>query len=135
MSPFNRVAVFTLLLAACGSGRQFGTVELGSLSVEGEVQQEFLSQQLLQLDPTFEACYVRALRANRSAEGVIAMNISGKNGHVIPEITANETGSDDLGECVESAVAQLPIREPAGYDPWDFVGQWSVRFDIIRSGQ
>ena len=99
------------------------------------MQQEYLSLQLLQLDPTFEACYVRALRGNRSAEGVITMNLSGKNGRMTPEITGNETGSEDLSDCVKSAVAQLQIREPAGYEPWDFVGKWSVRFEIIRAGQ
>lgn len=131
----TQIAVATVLMAlliACGGGHQYGTVELGDLVVEGEVEPEYLFLQLRQLDPTFEACYVRALRGNRSTEGVIEMDLSGGGGRLVPEITGNETGSEDLSKCVETAVAQLTIIEPDGYDPWDFTGRWSVRFEIIR---
>jgi len=124
-----------LLLAACGSGAQFGTVELGDLIVQGQVEPDYLYLQLNQLDPTFEACYVRALRGNRSAEGVIELHLKGGGGHLTPTIVSNSTGSDDLGKCVESAVTQLPIVEPEGHEPWDFVGDWSVTFEIIRRQQ
>jgi hypothetical protein len=135
MKHYAGVAAIAALLLACGGGRQYGTVEFGELRVEGEVQQDYLSLQLGQLDPTFEACYVRALRNNRSAEGVIELKLTGGSGRLVPELTGNDTGSDGLGECVQNAVAQLSIVEPAGYEAWDFTGEWSVRFEIIRSSQ
>ena len=58
-------------MTACSGGAQFGAVDLGELVVEGEVDPDYLYLQLRQLDPTFEACYVRALRQDRIAEGVI----------------------------------------------------------------
>lgn len=125
-------AAVALLLAACSGGAQFGTVELGDLLVQGEVEPDYLYLQLNQLDPTFEACYVRALRGNRSTEGVIGIRLKGGGGRLIPTIDSNNTGSEDLAQCVEGAVAQLPIVEPEGRAPWDFVGEWSVKFEIIR---
>lgn len=125
-------AALTLLLAACGGGAQFGTVELGDLVVQGEVEPDYLYLQLNQLDPTFEACYVRALRGNRSAEGVIGIRLKGGGGHLVPTIDSNNTGSEDLAHCVQGAITQLPILEPEGHAAWDFVGEWSVRFEIIR---
>jgi hypothetical protein len=126
------LAALALLLAACAGGAQFGTVELGDLVVEGRVEPDYLYLQLNQLDPTFEACYVRALRGNRSAEGVIDLHLKGGGGRLVPTILANNTGSEDLERCVEGAVAQLPIVEPEGHEPWDFVGEWSVKFEIVR---
>jgi hypothetical protein len=121
-----------LLQAACGGGRQYGTAEFGPLVLEGEVDPEYLLLQLNQLDPTFEACYVRALRGNRATEGVIRIRLAGGQGRLDPEILANETGSEELEECVENAIAQLTIVEPPRSDPWDFTGEWSVEFAIIR---
>jgi hypothetical protein len=109
-------------------------VELGELVVEGKVDPEYLYLQLRQLDPTFEACYVRALRQDRSAEGVIELQIKGSGGKLTPEITANATGSDNLVECMTTAITGLTIVEPDGSDPWSFSGEWSVEFEIIRPG-
>lgn len=132
MHQFNKIAASVLLLAACGGARQFGKVELGDLTVEGSVQAEYLYLQLDQLDPTFEACYVQALRRDRSAEGMIEMSLAGRAGHLHPTITKNGTGSEDLATCVENAVTQLTIVEPDNYEPWDFTGDWSVSFQIVR---
>ena len=126
------VAIMSLVLSACGSGAQFGTVQLGELVVEGEVNPDYLWAQLLQLDPTFEACYVRALRGNRSAEGVLQLELSGSGGRLVPKIASNGTGSTALAECVSGAIAGLTIVEPEGYAPWDFTGKWSVTFEIVR---
>ena len=132
MRRLSTTAALVALLLACGGGRQFGKVEFGDLVLEGVVDAEYLFLQLRQLDPTFEACYVRALRGNRATEGVIVMNLTGGGGRLVPEITGNDTGSEELLECVESAVTQLEIVEPEGYDPWEFTGEWSVKFEIIR---
>jgi len=57
-----------LALAACGGSAPFGTVELGDLVVEGEVDGDYLYRQLRQLDPPFEACYMHA-KSIRSSDG------------------------------------------------------------------
>ncbi len=121
-----------LMMTACSGGAQFGAVDLGELVVEGEVDPDYLYLQLRQLDPTFEACYVRALRQDRTAEGVIDLKIRGSGGKLTPEITTNATGSENLAECLTAAIAGLTIVEQDGADPWDFVGDWSVTFEIIR---
>jgi len=121
-----------LIMTACSGGAQFGAVDLGELVVEGEVDPDYLYLQLRQLDPTFEACYVRALRQDRTAEGVINLKIRGTGGKLTPEITTNATGSDNLAECVTAAIAGLTIAERDGSDPWHFSGDWSVAFEIIR---
>ena len=121
-----------LITAACSGGAQFGTVDLGELVVEGEVDPEYLYLQLRQLDPVFEACYVRALRQDRTAEGVIGLEMRGSGGKLTLEITTNGTGSENLAECVTAAITGLTIVEPDGSDPWDFSGDWSVKFEIIR---
>jgi hypothetical protein len=77
MRPFLKLMLLGIFVTACGGGRQYGKVQLGDLEVEGTVDPEYLYLQLGQLDPTFEACYVRALRLDRSAEGVIEMKLSG----------------------------------------------------------
>ncbi|KPJ93958.1 MAG: hypothetical protein AMS18_04655 [Gemmatimonas sp. SG8_17] len=120
------------LSTACGGGAQFGTVEFGELAVEGRVDADFLSLQLNQLDPRFEACYVKALRGNRSAQGTIALRLRGGGGHLRPEVSFNDTGSPDLAECVIEATSGLTIIERQGYEPWDFSGSWSVEFKIVR---
>jgi len=121
-----------LIMNACTGGAQFGAVDLGELVVEGEVNPEYLYLQLRQLDPTFEACYVRALRQDRTAEGVIDLEIRGGGGKLTSDITTNSTGSANLAECVTAAITGLAIVEQDGSDPWDFSGDWSVTFEIIR---
>lgn len=132
MSP-TRNAAFTLLLTlACTGSPQFGTVELGDLTVDGVVDPDYLYLQLQQLDPTFEACYVHALRRDRSAEGAIEIRMRGTNGKLQPEITLNETESGDLADCMITAMNSLTIVERDSTESWDFVADWSVKFAIIR---
>jgi len=107
-------------------------VELGDLTVDGVVDPDYLYLQLQQLDPTFEACYVRALRRDRSAEGAIEIRMQGSNGKLQPEIKLNETKSSDLADCVIAAMNGLTIVERDSTESWEFVGDWSVRFAIIR---
>ncbi|UCG85249.1 MAG: hypothetical protein JSW71_15090 [Gemmatimonadota bacterium] len=117
---------------ACTGGAQYGTVELGDLTTEGEVDRDYLYLQLQQLDPTFEACYVRALRRDRTTEGVVRLRMRGAGGKLEPEITANETASADLADCVATAISNLTIVERDSTDSWDFVSDWTVSFTIIR---
>jgi hypothetical protein len=121
-----------LLTTACTGGAQFGTVELGDLTVDGVVDPDYLYLQLQQLDPTFEACYVRALRSDRSAEGVIEIQMTGSNGRMQAEIKRNGTESSDLADCVTTAMNNLTIVERDSTEPWDFSADWSVEFAIIR---
>jgi hypothetical protein len=132
MRLISLAAVCWLFSSSCGGGAQFGTVEFGELAVEGQVDANFLSLQLNQLDPRFEACYVKALRDNRSAQGTIGLRLRGGGGHLRPEIYLNDTGSADLAECVIEATSGLTIIERAGYEPWDFSGNWSVEFRIMN---
>ena len=120
------------LLLACAGGTQYGTVELGDLTAEGEVDLDYLDLQLQQLDPTFEACYVRALRHDRAAEGVVAIRLHGAGGKLQPEITDNETANTELAECMANAIRNLTIVERDSTNHWDFVAEWSVKFTIIR---
>ncbi|UCD24346.1 MAG: hypothetical protein JSW51_00045 [Gemmatimonadota bacterium] len=121
-----------LFAGACSGGAQYGKVELGELVVAGQVDPEYLYLQLRQLDPTFEACYVRALRRDRDAEGVVDLELNGSDGKLTPAITTNGTGSENLAECITTAITGLTIVEPEGSDPWSFSGDWSVTFEIIR---
>ena len=107
-------------------------MELGDLAVEGVVDPDYLYLQLQQLDPTFEACYVRALRRDRSAEGAIDIRMRGGSGRLQPEITLNETESGDLADCMITAMNSLTIVERDSTESWDFVADWSVKFAIIR---
>lgn len=125
-------ATTVLLSVACGGGAPFGTVQLGQLNVEGSVDSDYLERQLVPLDPRFEACYVRALRKNRDTEGVLRVKLHGVGGTLTPEMTENSTGSEDLAECVTENIAALSIVQPAGTEPWDFTGEWSVTFAIAR---
>jgi len=117
---------------ACSGGAQYGTVDFGELVVEGEVDPDYLYLQLRQLDPTFEACYVRALRQDRTTEGTIDIEIRGDGGKLTPEVTTNGTGSENLMGCVTTAITGLTIVEPDGSEAWEFSGKWSVTFEIIR---
>jgi len=123
--------IATLILTACGGARQFGTVEFGPLVIDGVVDRDYLMAQLQQLDPRFEACYVRALRGNRSTEGRLELTMHGGGGRLIPKVTANHTGSPDLEECVTTNIASLTIVEPDGAEPWDFDATWQVDFTLI----
>ncbi|MEJ2237820.1 MAG: hypothetical protein P8X82_05945 [Gemmatimonadales bacterium] len=120
-----------LILIGCSQGAPFGTVQLGDLIVDGEVDPDFLYMQLGQLDPRFEACYVRALREDRTAEGVIEIHIRGSNTSLEAEVTANQTQSESLADCVAAAVSGLTIIQRDSTTPWDFVGDWSVQFQIV----
>jgi len=117
---------------ACAGGAQYGSVELGDLTAEGEVDIDYLYLQLQQLDPTFEACYVRALRQDRTAEGMVGIRMRGAGGRLEPEITANETASAELADCMTNAIKNLTIVERDSSNTWEFVGDWSVKFTIIR---
>jgi len=129
--PIIRTLVTTLLFFSCGSGAPFGRVQLGDLTVDGEVDPDFLYLQLGQLDPRFEACYVRALRKDRTAEGVIEIRLHGTSTSLEPEVTANETQSETLADCVSSAISGLAIVQRDSTTAWDFVGDWSVKFEIV----
>ncbi len=118
---------------ACSGPRPPGTVELGNLTVEGQVDLEYLLAQLPQLDPTFEACYVQALRKDRSAEGVIDLTLRGEGTRLTPEITENGTNSVILGDCLTTAIAGLAIVQREGDLPWDYTADWSITFRIIRT--
>ena len=124
--------VLVLALPACGGGAPIGTVDLGDLVVSGEVDGDYLYRQLYQLDPPFQACYVRAKRKDRSTEGVIQLTLQGGNNSLAGEITSNTTGSVELGECVLAAIAGLRIIEPEDSAPWDFTADWSATFELIR---
>lgn len=132
MSRTPAAWIAALVLASCGGGAQFGTVEFGQLTVDGAVDGDYLMAQLYQLDPRFEACYVQALRKDRSTEGRLELEMRGGGGRLIPKVTANRTGSADLGECVTTNIASLEIVEPEGGEPWDFDATWHVDFAIIR---
>jgi hypothetical protein len=132
MRLISLAAACWLLSSSCGGGAQFGTVEFGELVVEGQVDADFLSLQLSQLDPRFEACYVKALRSNRSTQGTIGLRLQGGGGHLRPEVSFNDTGNPDLVACVIEATSGLTIIEREGYEPWDFSGNWSVEFKIVR---
>lgn len=125
-------AVSVIALAACGGGAPIGTVELGDLIVEGEVDGDYLYRQLRQLDPPFQACYMHAKRKDHSTEGVIQLTLLGGSGRLSGEITSNTTGSSELGECVISAISNLPIREPENATPWDYTADWFATFEIVR---
>ncbi len=131
MRLISLAATCWLLSSSCGGGAQFGTVEFGELTVEGQVDVDFLSLQLNQLDPRFEACYVKALRGNRAAQGTIELRLQGGGGHLRPEVSFNDTGSTDLAECIIEAASGLTIIEREGHEPWDFSGNWSVEFKIV----
>jgi hypothetical protein len=129
--PSIRKLATMLILIGCSQGAPFGTVQLGDLIVDGEVDPDFLYMQLGQLDPRFEACYVRALREDRTAEGVIEIHIRGSNTSLEAEVTANQTQSESLADCVAAAVSGLTIIQRDSTTPWDFVGDWSVQFQIV----
>lgn len=126
-----RIACISCILSCAGSA-QYGTVQLGDLTAEGVVDVHYLYLQLQQLDPTFEACYVRALRRDRTAQGTIRLRMHGGGGRLEPDVTANETASEDLAACVTNAIRNLQIVERDSSESWDFVGNWSVTFSIIR---
>jgi len=129
--PSIRKLATMLFFIGCSEGAPFGTVQLGDLIVDGEVDPDFLYVQLGQLDPRFEACYVRALRKDRTAEGVIEIHIRGSSTTLEAEVTANQTQSESLAECVTAAVSGLTIVQRDSTTPWDFVGDWSVQFQIV----
>jgi len=126
-------SVFLVLAAtACGGGAPIGTVELGELIVSGEVDGDYLYRQLYQLDPPFQACYVRAKRGDHSTEGLLELTLQGGSGRLTGAIASNTTGSSELGECVLGAISGLMIIEPEGAAPWDYSADWSVTFEIAR---
>jgi len=122
---------FALAGAGCGGGSPIGTVELGELVYSGTVDGDYLSRQLIQLDPPFQACFVRAKRQDRTTEGVIQLSLTGGDGRLAGEIQSNSTGSTELGECVLGAIAGLTIIEPAETGPWDYTAEWSVTFELV----
>ena len=125
--------VFLVLAATvCGGGAPIGTVELGELIVAGEVDGDYLYRQLYQLDPPFQACYVRAKRGDHTTEGILELTLQGGSGRLAAEIASNTTGSSELGECVLSAISGLRIIEPEDAAPWDYSADWSVTFEIAR---
>ena len=124
--------VLVLGAAGCGSARAYGSVHLGELVVEGTVDGDFLARQLIQLDPPFEACYARALRHDRTLEGVVQFALRGGSGRLAGAITTNVTGSSELGECVLGAISGLSIIEPEHSAPWDYTADWSAKFEIAR---
>ncbi len=125
--------VLSLAATACGAGSPIGTVHLGDLVYSGTVDGDYLARQLIQLDPPFQACYVRVKRTPPAPEGVIELALTGGNGELSGEITANSTGSSELGECLLGAISGLKITEPEESAPWDYTAEWSVTFEIIRS--
>jgi hypothetical protein len=129
--PIIQTIATTLLFISCSGGAPFGTVELGDLTVDGEVDPDFLYMQLGQLDPRFEACYVRALRQDRNAQGVIEIRLHGNSTRLEAEVTSNETQSETLADCVSTAISGLAIVQRDSTTPWDFVGDWSVDFEIV----
>ena len=140
--PFDAMKYLLWLMVqlgmlACGGTRPPGTVELGDLVVDGEVEGEvdldYLLAQLPQLDPTFEACYVQALRKNRSAEGVIDLKMRGEGTRLIPTITQNGTSSVTLADCVTQAIEGLAIVQREGDQPWSYTADWSITFSIMRT--
>ena len=130
----SRISCIVLLCAAmgCGGGSPIGMVELGQLVYSGEVDGDYLSRQLIQLDPPFQACYVRIKRRDRTVEGVIELTLQGGGGRLAGEITSNSTGSAELGECILGAISGLTIREPEETAPWNYTADWSVSFELIR---
>lgn len=126
------IAAVLFSVYACGSGAPFGMVKFGTLDLEGTVDTDYLARQLAPLDPRFEACYVQALRKNRATEGTIHIKLQGAGGKLIPEIATNNTGSDDLPLCVTDNISALSIVEPSASAPWNFTGDWSVKFEIAR---
>lgn len=130
----SRISGIALLCAilACGGGSPIGKVEFGELVYSGEVDGDYLSRQLIQLDPPFQACYVRIKRRDRTVEGVIELTLQGGGGRLAGEITSNSTGSAELGECILGAISGLSIREPEDSAPWNYTADWSVSFELIR---
>jgi hypothetical protein len=107
-------------------------VRFGALSLDGSVDDDYLGRQLQQLEPRFQACYARTLRTSRTAEGTVGWRIKGGAGRLVPALTLNDTGNDSLAACATRAVAELPVVEPDGSQPWDFTLEWSVIFQIAR---
>jgi hypothetical protein len=134
------LVVLTMLFASCGGRGAFGRrVDGGEVVLEGQVDADFFARQLEQLDPWFEACYARVLRRSRDTEGVITLRMQGKGGKLLSSIgkllssiVQNETGNAGLGDCMQQAVSNLDLVEPAGGEPWDFTVEWPVTFTIIR---
>jgi len=124
--------LIVLAAAGCGGGATYGTVELGELVYSGTVNGDYLSRQLIQLDPPFQACYVRVKRTARTTEGVIELNLTGGSGQLAGEITSNSTGSAELGECVLGAISGLTIIERGDSTPWDYTADWSVSFELTN---
>ncbi len=121
-----------LFVVGCGGGAPIGTIEYGELVVSGEVDGDYLYRQLIQLDPPFQACYVRMKRRDRTLEGVIDLILRGGSGRLAGEIKTNTTGNEELGECILGAISGLTIREPADSPPWNYTADWSVTFEILR---
>jgi hypothetical protein len=122
--------LLVLPVVGCGGGASFGIVEYGEFVYSGTVDGDYLVRQLIQLDPPFQACYVRAKRGARDTEGVIELSLTGGSGRLSGEITSNTTGSTELGECVLGAIAGLTIIEPEETAPWDYTANWSVSFEL-----
>jgi len=125
-------ALVLLSVFGCGEGASFGTVESGELVYSGTVDGNYLARQLLQLDPPFEACYVRIKRRARDTEGVVQLALKGGNGRLEGEITSNSTGSTELGECVLGAISGLTIIERGDSTPWNYTADWSISFELAR---
>ena len=100
--------------------------------MSGEVDADYLRRQLYQLDPPFQACYVRAKRKDRTTEGVVELSLRGRSGRLAGQITSQTTGNAELEECVLNAISGLRIIEPDNSAPWDYTADWSVTFEIFR---
>ncbi len=131
--PTKPVLGFVMLwIMACSGGRAFGKVDGGEVQLVGQVDADYFVAQLDQLDPWFEACYVRVLRRDRAIEGVIRLGMRGGGGQLVPAILENGTNSEELAQCVENAFTDVTLVEPAGSEPWDFTAEWPVTFSQIR---
>ena len=121
-----------VFVAACGGGRVYGRVDPGDVIVEGDVDGNFFARQLDQLDPWFEACYARALRLDRSTEGVIQMSLRVRERGLTAEIIEDGPANPQLADCVMNAVSNLTLVEPDAAAPWDFSARWPITFTVIR---
>lgn len=132
-SARHAIAVLCLATLACGGGTPPGTVGMGDVMVnEGTIDASYLAVKLNSVGPTLEACYARALRHQRDAEGTIALQLEGRGNDVVPTIQSNTTGNDDLGGCVRNAVEGLTFPESEGYVPFEFRAEWPLEFAVAR---
>jgi len=111
---------------------RIGTVEFGEFVYSGDVDGDYLVRQLIQLDPPFQACYVRVKQQNPPPEGQIDLELQGGGGRMTGQVTSNTTGSEELGECLIGAIEGLTIIEPVETAPWNYTADWSVTFALVR---